>query len=543
MRRVLRWILAPFRVVQSLLRHIWVPAWMRRMWGRKLGRVVLLAAAAFPFVSFAGIVVTSQNWFCNSCHSMNSYYDSWKVSTHKDVDCVQCHISPGLDNFMMAKLNGLGQLVDDLLGRTTGKPSASVTDFSCTRSGCHDLEEVRQTSKLKGRYFFKHANHLDLEYKGIVTHCTTCHSHVKGTEHFEVNTNACVACHLTAKPIRMPVVPAKSANLEHVSVAREPVTRPHAITESVPSSKPAEKIATGECKKCHAPPEKPVEYRGLKILHSEYVSYGASCESCHHFVTARRQTVTNSQCFGCHDFGRERIESIDKLHHEHSSGGHKVECFSCHGVIKHGVVAEAMRMDRFDCRSCHLNQHNIQQTTYRIQRDFAALGASTRPATSRPTTSHGTATQPATSQPGISVAVTPMFMAHVDCTGCHTKPRDLRGRPKSGAMVTAAVPEACDTCHKPGLGHQMIPLWQRNTRQLHKGVSDVLSALPPSKDPRVLELTKNAQTLLDLVRLDGSWGVHNPRYTQELLKQARVSLAEAIAASKKAEANKEKATP
>jgi hypothetical protein len=519
------------------------------MWGRRLGRVVLLAAAAFPFISFAGMVVTSQNWFCNSCHTMNSYYDSWQASTHKEVACVECHISPGLDNFMMAKLNGLGQLVDDLLGRTTGKPSASVTDFSCTRSGCHDLEKVRTTSKLKGRYFFKHSNHLDLEYKGITTHCTTCHSHVKGTEHFEVNTNACVACHLTAKSLRMPVVPVKSAYIKNVSLTSEPTTMPHIRTEPILSSKSAEKTATRECKKCHAPPEKPVEYRGLKILHSEYVSYGASCESCHHFVTARRQPVTNAHCFGCHDFGRERIESVDKLHHEHSSGGHKVECFSCHGVIKHGAVAEAMRMDRFDCRSCHLNQHNIQQTTYRIQQPFTAVGTSTRPVTSRPvasqptTMSRPTTTQPAASQPGISVAVTPMFMAHVDCTGCHVKPRDLRARPRSGAMVTAAVPEACDTCHKPGLGQQMIPLWQRNTRQLHKGVSEVLAALPPSKDPRVVELTKNAQTLLDLVRLDGSWGVHNPRYTQELLKQARLNLAEAIEVSTKTKANKEKTTP
>jgi len=110
-------------------------------------------------------------------------------------------------------------------------------------------------------------------------------------------------------------------------------------------------------------------------------------------------------------------------------------------------------------------------------------------------------------------------------------------------MVTAAVPEACDTCHKPGLGQQMIPLWQRNTRRLHKGVSEVLATLPPSKDPRVVELTKNAQTLLDLVRLDGSWGVHNPRYTQELLKQARLNLSEAIKVSTKARANKEKTTP
>jgi hypothetical protein len=36
-----------------------------------------------------------------------------------------------------------------------------------------------------------------------------------------------------------------------------------------------------------------------------------------------------------------------------------------------------------------------------------------------------------------------------------------------------------------------------------------------------------ARQLIDVVRLDGSWGVHNPRYTQELLNQARAKLIEA----------------
>ena len=30
-----------------------------------------------------------------------------------------------------------------------------------------------------------------------------------------------------------------------------------------------------------------------------------------------------------------------------------------------------------------------------------------------------------------------------------------------------------------------------------------------------------ARGLLDLVEMDGSWGVHNPRYTQSLLERAR----------------------
>ena len=56
-------------------------------------------------------------------------------------------------------------------------------------------------------------------------------------------------------------------------------------------------------------------------------------------------------------------------------------------------------------------------------------------------------------------ALTLMFMAHVNCTGCHTQVRDVTDK-------HAAAAKACDSCHKPSLGDQMIPLWQKNTRTL-----------------------------------------------------------------------------
>ncbi|MHC4985383.1 MAG: NapC/NirT family cytochrome c, partial [Planctomycetota bacterium] len=105
----------------------------------------MIAGVLFLIFNVAAIHYTSENWFCgNACHVMGTYYESWKTDVHEDegVKCVSCHIPPGTQNYVMAKLNGLGQLIDDLLGRTSGKPSASVSDFACTRSGCHDLAEV-----------------------------------------------------------------------------------------------------------------------------------------------------------------------------------------------------------------------------------------------------------------------------------------------------------------------------------------------------------------------------------------------------------------
>lgn len=444
------------------------------------------------------VEVTSQSWFCNSCHIMNSYYTSWKVGSHKDVECVQCHIAPGVMNFVSAKLNGLGQVVDDVLERTSGKPSASVSDFACTRSGCHEMGKIRATVKREGKYLFDHGKHIGLDYQGISVNCTTCHSHVKGNKHFEVNTSICVTCHLTNP------APAVAPKVNLVAGPASGFVQPVALTAvgavSADQSPAGVKVPPSRCNACHKAPEKTIEYNGLKVVHAEYLVYGAACESCHRGVTAKVQKISSQECFACHDYGMEKFTNQADMHRVHSSGKHKVECFSCHGMTSHGPSAQSMRLDQIDCQACHQDQHRIQQSTYKM----AGVPAH---------------------QPTTAPAVTPMFMAHVDCTGCHIQPRALNVKPLSGATVAAASPRACDACHKPGLGEQMIPLWQKNTHELYDSVALLL---PPAERSALCEAdhrnVAEARQLLDLVRLDGSWGVHNPKYTEALLHDARQKL-------------------
>jgi nitrate/TMAO reductase-like tetraheme cytochrome c subunit len=466
---------------------------------RRRRRLLFLGGVVgFIVVSVAGIEVSSMNWFCGSCHIMESYHASWARSEHKEVDCVQCHIEPGLENLAMAKLNGMAQALDDILNRTSTHPSASVSDLSCTREGCHAIQEVRDLEPVKEPYIFNHASHTDLEYDGIAVHCTTCHSHRSGENHFELNTNVCMACHLletrpdikgTARLVIASPRPLEAANGEKTALA---------VGSTLGE-------APNRCKDCHHAPDEPVEYNGLTVVHDEYLAYGAACESCHRGVTQDPEPVEDDRCMSCHDFGRQRIATVEELHRQHAEGRHKVECFSCHGRIEHGPSATTMRLDQVDCRSCHEGEHLIQQETYTASTG-GHLGAAT------------------------SSAVTPMFLAHVDCTGCHVQPRPLADDRAGTATVAVATPEACDACHKNGLGRQMIPLWQNNTKGLYEQVERMLPE--PSRtvtDPRAERLVAEARQLLALVRLDGSWGVHNPQYTERLLKQARGKLLEARA--------------
>jgi nitrate/TMAO reductase-like tetraheme cytochrome c subunit len=467
-------------------------------------RWLIFCAIAFPIFSVASVELTSQSWFCNSCHIMNPYYDSWRRGPHKDVECVKCHISPGVNNFVAAKLNGLGQVVDDVLYRTSPKPSASVSELACTRSGCHDITKVRETKKESGTYLFRHDKHLDLQYSGMKLQCGTCHSHIKGDQHFEVNTSVCVTCHLLQNPTPDPAV--RAAGEKPPAVIRLVVrdSKPTLPAESPPSVNLLKTPPTS-CKTCHNPPAGTIVRSGLKITHSDYLAYGAACESCHRNTTVVPAPIADGQCLECHNFGLERLTSAEDIHQVHAEGRHKIECFSCHGTIQHGPVAQTATLDQFDCRKCHQDQHAVQRGTY--------LHADDTPAAPAPNPhTNGNAAAP----------VSPMFLAHVDCTSCHIKKRPVSVKPTSGALVAAAVPQACDACHKPGLGEQMIPLWQKTTHSLYDAAEADLKALEiqqlSPEDSRVLEKVRST---LEMVRVDGSWGVHNPRYTQQLLEEAR----------------------
>lgn len=476
----------------------WILARRWRRWSAGAGVFMLV-------VGVTGVELTSQSWFCNSCHLMGTYYRSWQTSAHRDIQCVKCHIEPGMDSFLAAKFNGLGQVVDDVLHRTSTKPSASVSQLACTRAGCHSMEKIRQTEAKNGTFKFRHDRHVGLSYLGIDLACSTCHSHIKGDEHFELNTSVCITCHLLQREPDDGPSAVAAGQTSPTPFIRLAVREGHAPLPADAPRPHGERYAPSRCVDCHEAPKEPFKYLGLTVDHAQYLSFGAACESCHRGTTLVPGPIEDGSCLDCHTFGVERSLPTEEMHHVHSQGRHKIECLSCHGMVRHGPAAQTLMLQQFDCRRCHVDQHAIQRSTY------LSNGVSAHPNDPHPPTQGS--------------AVSPMFMAHVDCTGCHVRRQALSVNPLSGAQVSTAGPEACDQCHQAGLGERMIPLWQSATRKLYQQVTETLAAAEASAaGPDAEARIKEARDLLRLVRVDGSWGVHNPRYTQWLLEQARDKL-------------------
>jgi hypothetical protein len=157
-----------------------------------------------------------------------------------------------------------------------------------------------------------------------------------------------------------------------------------------------------------------------------------------------------------------------------------------------------------NCQDCHSNTHQVQQSIY-------------------------TGDVHIENGRDPNNVLSPMFLTHVECKGCHIeRVRKSTGNLDSFGEVAKVVPQSCDNCHEPGTGAQYIPFWQGKIRGLYDLVADRTdrredkAKLDP--DPitaqKSLERVKQARSILESVANDGSWGVHNFKYTEAMLNKA-----------------------
>jgi hypothetical protein len=428
---------------------------------------ILLFVVCVSFFSAGAIIVTGQPGFCNSCHIMNTFYASWQTSSHSNVNCLDCHLQPGFKGYVRGKINGLAQAVDCAVGRVGTKPSAWVQDDSCLRSECHNTEELLSDEITFLDVKFTHDKHIDTKIDGVVISCNTCHSYFEGDEHFNVNAIVCYTCHF------------------------------------LKNNESEQKLVETGCQDCHQVPDKVIQRGLVMVNHAEFVSYDASCEdSCHKKEVVIESKVSENSCLNCHPYSMdEQVNSLE-LHELHSHG-EKIECFACHGKVLHGQTMVASLSSMMDCQNCHSDTHQVQRTVY--------------------------SAQPEIHQGDSDKILSPMFLTHVECTGCHIERTQKEfGVLDSLGTVAKAVPRACDTCHEQGTGDKYIPFWQKQIKELHESVSEKVDLLAERAKleankqlaQELNEKVKQAREVLDSVVLDGSWGVHNFKYTEAMLRQA-----------------------
>lgn len=287
---------------------------------------IVFALAVFGFILLFFAVsaeYTSHSKFCSTCHYMKPFYQSWKDSSHGNVECSVCHYPPGLKGKFRAKTEGLLQV-----GRywtklyLKSKPWAEIPDESCLRPGCHEKRLLEGRVKFK-KIIFDHKIHFEDLKRGKRLRCTSCHSQIVQGEHITVTETTCFICHFK-----------KSEHYPQIS----------------------------SCSHCHTQEDLGSE-KTSRFNHTVVFEKKFSCDKCHSQVIMGDGEVPRENCYKCH-FEQDRLDKYsdtDLIHSMHISS-HKIECAQCHLEIRHKIIKDIEIIA--DCRTCHTAFHQAQKILY-----------------------------------------------------------------------------------------------------------------------------------------------------------------------------------
>ncbi|MBI4051978.1 MAG: hypothetical protein HY400_05690, partial [Elusimicrobia bacterium] len=221
----------------------------------------------------------------------------------------------------------------------------------------------------------------------------------------------------------------------------------------------------GGCLGCHDIPQKSFQIANMTYNHKDFVvKQGLACQNCHLDVVRGEGKAPEDRCFTCHNQPEKlkRYGDIPFLHENHVTK-HHVACFRCHQEIRHGFESQddsrIVRLGEpllalstvgvsgrsptltFDCSYCHQNKHTGQLEMYSGK--VSALGLPEMPS--------------------------PMYLAQVDCVGCHySEKKDVQEEEFRGKTYRAST-QACVKCH----GSKFEGIWQETKSELEEGLAQL----------------------------------------------------------------------
>ena len=122
-------------------------------------------------VAYEGYHFTDSSYFCGVvCHEvMDPEYTAYQRSPHAKVACVACHIGPGADWFVQAKLSGLRQVkavIDNDFNRPIPAPVEHLRPARDTCEQCHWPEKFHG-KKIKEFVSFSHDNQTEPDIREV----------------------------------------------------------------------------------------------------------------------------------------------------------------------------------------------------------------------------------------------------------------------------------------------------------------------------------------------------------------------------------------
>jgi len=115
-----------------------------------------LTVMIIPFIGVLGSMSykysESKNFCGLTCHDvMRPQFARYQLSSHARIDCTQCHVGPGFQSAVKAKLNGTKQLIEIILDSYPRPVPPAITEMRPARETC---EECHWPSRFFGQRMF-----------------------------------------------------------------------------------------------------------------------------------------------------------------------------------------------------------------------------------------------------------------------------------------------------------------------------------------------------------------------------------------------------
>jgi nitrate/TMAO reductase-like tetraheme cytochrome c subunit len=309
---------------------------------------LLLLVTFITIFSFSADVTQNSPEFCVTCHTMKPEYYTWKVSSHSQMGCIECHTEGGVE--------GVYNFAKDMTRRTYSEITKSyvlpirlfrgVDDDICLR--CHSYN--RQAS-VPGNLIIPHEQHTDKRVR-----CASCHSAIA---HGDIARRAVT---------RKVDFTAWDTDAGLQEMARELV---QPSMDNCMSCHFRRKVST-DCVICHTDMTGPDNHfeENFSETHGIYAQSDlADCNFCHGYNGPKKMQVKentsvtaysreNRFCISCH---RQKPDS-------HSGGTFKTthgnllavqgksqnNCLTCHD---NNVTSDMPKITEISCSSCHPSRH------------------------------------------------------------------------------------------------------------------------------------------------------------------------------------------
>lgn len=233
----------------------------------KLRLALLWSGVGFLVILFfLGLGYSSEPRFCNRCHVIGDYYQSWTQSTHKKVSCLACHQEPGLLGFVGKRIEALQNLELFVVGGYPETLDASVANEVCARCHKSDISETRRAEGL----IVSHKELVEARYRCSDCHSGLAHENSKVAKHTS-RMGICLTCHDGGEASR-------ECSLCHYDDV-------DAIPKRLEHFTKADIDLEETCEECH-PKQKP---RPVPV--AKPANFDKLCGKCHGLEVIKRSTV------------------------------------------------------------------------------------------------------------------------------------------------------------------------------------------------------------------------------------------------------------